>query len=81
MQFLIAFDQTLNTLTWLPGDGFGMADETLSARAYRVRNEHPWLIRTIDTLFFWESQHCYESFVSEALRKHLPQGYASEKIV
>lgn len=29
-QFLIALDQTLNTLIRIDGDGFGFADETLS---------------------------------------------------
>ena len=75
MQFLIAFDQTLNTLIWLPGDGFGMADETLSARAYRLRDQHPWLMRSIDLIFFWDDNHCEESYYMEILRHHLPNEY------
>ena len=37
MQTLIALDQTVNTLIWARGEGFGMADETLSARMWRLR--------------------------------------------
>lgn len=77
MQFLIAFDQTVNTLVWLPGDGFGMADETLSARAYRLRREFPWLMKTIDFIFFWDKEHCRNSYISEVLRKHLPEVFSS----
>lgn len=35
-QFAIAIDQLANTVVWIPGDGFGYADETLSARAWRL---------------------------------------------
>lgn len=77
MQFLIAIDQTLNTLIWLPRDGFGMADETLSARAYRLRREFPWLMKTIDFIFFWDKEHCRNAYISEVLRKHLPEVFSS----
>lgn len=75
MQLLIAIDQSVNTLVWLPGDGFGMADETLSARAYRLRDQHPWLMRSIDTIFFWDTDHCFESYLSEIIRRQLPSDY------
>lgn len=77
-QLLIALDQTLNTLIWLKGDGFGYADETLSARAYRLREQHPWLMRSIDTIFFWDDNHCEESYYMEILRNHLPNEYRTE---
>jgi hypothetical protein len=35
IQILIAIDQLLNTFVWLPQDGWGYADETLSVRAFR----------------------------------------------
>jgi hypothetical protein len=38
LQPLIALDQGINTLVYLDGDGWGMADETLSARAWRLRH-------------------------------------------
>lgn len=77
MQLLIAIDQTVNTLVWLPEDGFGMADETLSARAYRLRREFPWLMKAIDFIFFWDKEHCKNSYISEVLRKHLPEVFSS----
>lgn len=72
--FLIALDQLVNTLVWIKDDGFGNADETLSARAYRLRsrsNAHIW----IDRLFWFEPDHCYDSFKSEILKRHLPNEY------
>lgn len=75
-QLLIAMDQTLNTLIPLPGDGFGMADETLSARLWRLRHPaHKW----VDALLFWDREgpvrHCELSYRAELLRHHLPRGY------
>lgn len=73
-QLLIAIDQVLNTVVWIKGDGFGMADETLSARAWRMRHQSSaW--RRIDTLFFWDPDHCFNSYQSEVLRRHLPREY------
>jgi len=71
LQAAIAFDQLLNTLLG------GWADETLSARMWRHRalplwQEARWLV---DKLFFWQPNHCYQSFVSELQRKQLPEDY------
>ena len=55
----------------------GSADETLSARAYRLsrdRGRH-WPRRLIDALFFWEPDHCEQAHLSELLRWHLPRQY------
>jgi hypothetical protein len=71
---LIGLDQTLNCLIKLD-DGWGFPDETLSARAWRLRKEHPWLKAVIDGLFFWDSFHCYESWISEQERRQMPGGY------
>ena len=71
-QVLIAVDQLANTIL------AGHADETLSARAYRLsrdRGRH-WSRRVIDALFFWDENHCEESYRSEQLRRHLPFDYA-----
>lgn len=77
-QQLIALDQFVNTLVWAEGEGFGKADETISARAWRLRNRN-WRWGTarkvIDTLFFWDKNHCQTSFESELLRNHLPREY------
>jgi len=71
-QVLIALDQLVNTIL------AGHADETLSARAYRLsrdRGRH-WPRRVIDALFFWEPDHCEKSYRVELARKHLPFDYA-----
>jgi len=76
MQPLIALDQLLNTIVWIKGDGFGWADESLSARAWRLRAQSSaW--KRIDALFFWEKGHCEASYEAEVLRKHLPNEYSS----
>ena len=73
-QLLIALDQLANTVVWIKGDGFGYADETLSARAWRLRHQSgAW--RRIDRLFFFDKDHCRTSYESEVRRKHLPAEY------
>ena len=70
-QVLIAIDQLANVLLG------GYADETLSARAYRIsrdQNQH-WPRRVIDVIFFWDKNHCEESYLSEIVRRHLPRTY------
>lgn len=78
-QSLIALDQFANTLVWAAGEGFGLADETLSARAWRLRERRVWGVarRLIDGLFFWEADHCADSFRVEQSRKHLPPDYVA----
>jgi hypothetical protein len=72
-QVLIAVDQVLNTIFG------GWADETLSARSYRndVKQVKRWMIarKVIDTIFFWQPNHCYQSYLSEAERSQLPAQY------
>lgn len=71
-QFLIAIDQLLNTLL------AGYADETLSARAYRMDGKKKrWTIarKLIDGIFFWQEEHCLNSYISEVVRKHYPSDY------
>lgn len=74
MQILIAIDQLANALLG------GHADETLSARAHRMRlKQHRWWGWTagvIDRLFFWQTAHCLESYESEEQRRQLPNHYA-----
>jgi hypothetical protein len=78
-QILIAIDQVANTLVppW-KGPHRGWADETLSSRSWR-RSGHStaWRIsqRCIDwffLVFFRERSHCFESYVSERIRAHMP---------
>ena len=70
-QVLIAVDQLANTLAG------GMADETLSARCWRLRARQPWQTfrGVVDTLFFFDRDHCRTSYESELERKQLPGEY------
>ena len=65
-QTLIAIDQLINALAG------GWADETLSSRAWRLRHKRPWLYKTIDWLFWWDPNHCEQSYASEQQRYQLP---------
>ena len=58
-------------------EGFGMADETISARAWRLQHRSAWGVARaiIDTVFFWEKDHCENSYRVELARKHLPSEY------
>lgn len=64
LQSLIALDQFCNA--FFCG---GWADETLSSRAYR---EYPRLAKIIDTLLWFDPEHCKTSYMSEAFRAQLP---------
>ena len=75
-QTAIAFDQLLNALIG------GMADETLSARAHRMREKQHrywgWTAGAIDLLLFWQDQHCYHSYhsyLAEMQRRQMPDAY------
>lgn len=73
LEILIAIDQLINTLVG------GRADETLSARAHRMREKKHkwwgWTARAIDMLFFWQDGHCKQAYESELQRAHLPRTY------
>ena len=62
-QNIIAVDQLLNTLL------LGWADETFSSRCFR---EFPALVPIIDVVFFFDPNHCAESFRSEKERRQSP---------
>lgn len=63
-QLLIAADQLANALLG------GMADETISARAWRLRDHRGWGVAraVIDALFFWHRDHCMQAYHAELLR-------------
>ena len=69
LQVLIAVDQLINALCG------GMADETLSSRAYRLRVERGRKLPSmlINCLFFWQKDHCKAAYESELERAHLPE--------
>ena len=72
-QFIIAIDQLANTILG------GYADETLSARAWRTENKGKLFGKffrpIIDIIFFWDPNHCYESYLSELKKRHFPKDY------
>lgn len=73
IQIAIAIDQLANTLLG------GAADETLSARAHRMRVKGHrywgWTAGFIDALFFWDKRHCLKAYQSERARHQLPNAY------
>ena len=64
---LIALDQLVNALAG------GWPDETLSSRCWRLSLAgRDWPRRVVDVLFWWDRDHCRESFESERLGRQLP---------
>ncbi|AHX01173.1 hypothetical protein M316_0108 [Nitrincola phage 1M3-16] len=84
-QIFIAVDQLVNCLIYSSHDkehygyGWGYADETISARCWRLR-ETTWFWRgmqeALDILFFWDKGlHCYLSYMAEWDKHQLPSHY------
>ena len=68
-QIPIAIDQLINTICG------GWADETISSVAWRKRHEGKgWglLRKMIDSLFFWQENHCESAYLSEKNRLQCP---------
>lgn len=67
-RILIALDQLMNALAG------GWPDETLSSRCWRwdASGKRTWPRKTVDGLFFWDRNHCRESYESERLGRQLP---------
>jgi hypothetical protein len=70
IQLLISIDQLFNVLL------FGYADETLSSRAWRAYEKGKIFGKifrpTIDFIFFFEKNHCYEAYLFERKRMQQP---------
>jgi hypothetical protein len=72
-QVAIAIDQLLGTIFLNC-----YADETMSAKLWRCRYENNFYYygyRFVDAIFFWHDKHCYNSYLNEVFRKHLPKDY------
>ena len=67
-RILIALDQLVNAVF------NGWPDETISSRAWRwERNgKRAWPRKLIDAVFFFDRDHCRESYESERLGRQLP---------
>lgn len=55
-QIQVAASRLLNAIL------FGDCDEMLSSRAYRTRAQNPWLYSALNLLFFWQGNHCKQSY-------------------
>lgn len=65
----LSVDQTFNVIL-----GSGYSDETLSAYAHRKQG---WRRTMVNSIFFWQLDHCLASYESELNRKHLPRVYSN----
>ena len=67
-RILIALDQLVNALAG------GWPDETLSSRCWRweLAGKRSWPRKAVDGVFFWDENHCRESYASERLGRQLP---------
>lgn len=76
LNFSIALDQFVFCAVTL---GHASPDETLSAAAWRWesngRLRGKILRPVIDTIFFFDPDHCRASFMSEMQKAHLPGDY------
>ena len=76
LNLLIALDQFLYVLITV---GHGSPDETLSAASWRLEVAGKWqgkiLRPLIDTLLWFDPEHCWNSYQSEVLKRHLPKEY------
>lgn len=74
LNLAIALDQLANALL------LGSPDETLSSRAHRADVKGRLFGRIfrplIDTLFFWQDRHCYQSYLAEVHRRQYPKHFA-----
>ena len=76
LNLLIALDQFIYVLITV---GHGSPDETLSAASWRWEVAGKWqgkvLRPIIDTLLWFDHEHCWNSYQSEVLKRHLPNEY------
>ena len=66
-QLFVAIDQLLNVVA------LGMADETFSARCFRLDGTSRfWSMarRVVDGIFFFEKKHCWQAYRNEVLNAH-----------
>ena len=68
LNLLISFDQFINVLF------LGQPDETISSRAWRCKDVSSfWKVmrRSIDLLFFFQKEHCFNAYLAELERKQI----------
>ena len=76
LNLLIALDQLAWVILTL---GNGMPDETISAALWRMESQGKragiWLRPLIDTLFWFDPDHCLSAWQSERNKQQLPGVY------
>ncbi len=74
-QMAIAIDQLGNVIVSIFFREKAWADETLSAHAWRwhLDGVRDWPYRLIDTLLFWQQDHCRSAYESEVGGLQLPE--------
>ncbi len=74
-QMAIAIDQLGNVIVSIFFLEKAWADETLSAHAWRwhLDGVRDWPYRLIDTLLFWQQDHCRSAYESEVGGLQLPE--------
>ncbi len=74
-QMAIAIDQLGNVIVSIFFREKAWADETLSAHAWRwhLAGVRDWPYRLIDTLLFWQQDHCRSAYESEVGGLQLPE--------
>ena len=81
LNILIALDQFIWVLFTF---GKGYPDETISAAIFRMEQENKLagkLLRPlIDSIFFFDINHCRNSYASEISRRQLPEEYSKGNI-
>lgn len=61
------FERFVNRMVTIDGER-GSANETISARAFRLRRKHPNLFAFMNALHFWEDDHCLNCWINEHVR-------------
>jgi hypothetical protein len=80
-QLLIAFDQFVHCFLMLVHPRGAWADESLSARAWREgAHSKNWdrVRKALDLIFFWDKDHCQNSYASEMNRLQLAPEYRED---
>lgn len=74
-QLAIALDQLGNVFISCAFGEKAWADETFSAHAWRWHLDgiRDWPYRVIDTMLFWQKEHCKKSYDSELGGLQLPE--------
>lgn len=80
-QLLLHFDQGVGIVVSTVLKEKAFADLTLSANAWRWEQEgiRAWPRKLIDTLFFFQPDHCLSSYVYEIERRHLPESMRPQR--